>query len=281
MTQQLRPAPTSEHGSRTPRRPLPRCPRPHCHGNMIMRRDGDYVTVSCLACSRPGVHLYRPRPLRYEIRLPLRREEILAPAGAKRPHPNPTLDTEEPQLTNDLKKYCDLRRRGYSVGAIRNRTGWPEYYPDLLLEEAMRRGMKGADENAKEAFKEWLLEMFDSATDPAAICHMSTQPEHETKKNLKEALDAASGPRPEQPIIVGPDGQPARVSWNTPDGRLCHRAFDGPLPTRLPNWRRCRTVPRCSHQIDHRRQRTRPRPRLHDVAHGRSRPPLPRPPDRE
>ena len=158
---------------------------------MIMRRDGDYVTVSCLACSRPGADVYRPLPLRYEIRLPLRREEILALAGRTRPHPNPTLDTEEPQLTNDLKKYCDMRRRGYSIGAIRNRTGWPEHYPNLLLEEAMRRGMKGADANPRHAYRQWLLEMHDSGMDVVNIYRRSSHSEIETHKELTEILKTA------------------------------------------------------------------------------------------
>ena len=219
MTQQ-RPASTPDHGPRrTGHRTLPICPRPHCDRKpsaLVTKRNGDYVTIVCTDCGQSGDERRRPDPLGLEIR------------------PNPTLNIEEPQLTKYLKRYCDMRRRGYSVGAIRNRTQWPAYFPDLLLEEAQRRGMKGSDENASEAFTEWLLESFDAAIDVNAICHMSTQPEHETKKNLKEALDAASEPRPEQPIIVGPDGQPARVSWNTPDGRLCHRAFDGPFPHDYP-----------------------------------------------
>ena len=191
MTQQLRPAPTSDHGCHTPRRPIPTCPRPHCHGNMITRRDGDYVTVSCLACSRPGVHLYRPRPLRYEIRLPLRRGEILALAGRTRHHPNPTLDTEEPQLTLDLKKYCDLRRRGYSVAAIRTRTGWPVQYIDLLLDEATRRDMKGADANPRHAYRQWLLEMHDSGMDAVEIYRLSSLSEIDTHEELTEILKTA------------------------------------------------------------------------------------------
>ena len=191
MTQQLRPATTSDHGSRTPRMPLPTCPRPHCHGNMITRRDGDYVTTSCLACSRPNADAYRPRPLRYEIRLPLRREEIFALAGRTRHHPNHTLNTEEPQLTLDLKKYCDLRRRGYSVGAIRNRTQWPAHYPDLLLEEAMRRGMKGADANPRHAYRQWLLEMHDSGMDAVEIYRLSSHSEIETHEELTAILKTA------------------------------------------------------------------------------------------
>ena len=115
----------------------------------------------------------------------------MALAGAKRPHPNPTLHTEEPQLTRYLKRYCDLRRRGYSTGAIRNRTGWPAHYPDLLLEEAMRRGMKGADANPRHAYRQWLLEMHDSGMDEVEIYRLSSLSEIETHEELTEILKTA------------------------------------------------------------------------------------------
>ena len=222
--------PSGKGPNRRPRRQMPRCPRPHCGGNLIMHRNGDYVTITCISCGRDTNDQYAPKNLGYEVRMPPQAFEPVPTTRTSKPRPKPKLETEEPQLTKELEKYCDLRRRGYTHEAIRNRTGWPRYYPNLLLEEAIRREMPGSNENANEAFREWLLETFDSAMDITAICRMSAQPEQKTRKKLKEALDADSGPRPEDPIIAGPDRQPARVSWNTSDGRLQHRPFDGPLP---------------------------------------------------
>ena len=82
-----------------------------------------------------------------------------------------------------------MRRRGYSTGDIRNRTGWPEHYPDLLLEEAMRRGMKGADANPHHAYRQWLLEMHDSGMDVAEIYRLSSHSETETHEELKAILE--------------------------------------------------------------------------------------------
>ena len=157
------------------------------------------------------------------------------PAPPSEPRRKPRPLSDEPQLTKELEKYCDLRRRGFSHNGIRNRTGWPSHYPDLFLEEAGRRGMPGSNENANEAFREWLLESFDSAMDITAICRLSAQPEHKTRKKLKEALDADSGKSPDSLIVPGPDGHPSRVSWTTPDGQLHHRSFDGPFPPGYPN----------------------------------------------
>ena len=83
-----------------------------------------------------------------------------------------------------------MRRRGYGIGAIRNRTGWPEYYPDLLLEEAMRRGMKGADANPRHAYRQWLLEMHDSG-DVVEIYRLSSHSETDTHEELTEAVETA------------------------------------------------------------------------------------------
>ena len=63
--------------------------------------------------------------------------------------------------------------------------------------------MPGSNENANDAFREWLLEMHDSSMDIATICRSSAQHEDKTKQRLKEALDTASGPRPEKPDHPG------------------------------------------------------------------------------
>ena len=107
------------------------------------------------------------------------------------PRPKPKLETEEPYLTKGLEMYCDLRRRGYTHEAIRGRTGWPEHYPDLLLEEAIRREMLGSNQNADEAFHEWLLEMHYSGVDMAEICRLSARSDSETRTELTEALEVA------------------------------------------------------------------------------------------
>ena len=120
--------------SRIPNRPLPPCPR--CGGNLYRNRDGDYVTVSCLTCGRPVTDRYVPTPLGYEVRLPLRREEITALAHQSLKRPKPKLDVPEPELTGLVERYCDLRRRGFTHGAMRAKTGWPRHFPALLLEEA-------------------------------------------------------------------------------------------------------------------------------------------------
>lgn len=151
---------------RRPRRLMPRCPRPDCDGELVTKRDGYHVATTCSTCGLDAKDRYALRP-------------------------KPKLETAEPYLTNGLEMYCDLRRRGYTHEAIRRRTGWPEYYPDLLLEEAIRRGMKGSNENATEAFQEWLLEMRDSGVDMAEICRLSGRSDSETRTELRELLEAA------------------------------------------------------------------------------------------
>ncbi len=151
---------------RRPRRLVTRCPRPDCDGELVTKRDGDHVVTTCSTCGHDVKDRCAPRP-------------------------KPKLDTEEPQLTRGLEKYCDLRRRGYTHEAIRSRTGWSEHYPDLLLEEASRRGMKGSNENAVDAFHEWLLEMHDAGTDENEICRLSGRSDSETRTALRELLEAA------------------------------------------------------------------------------------------
>ena len=57
----------------------------------------------------------------------------------------------------------------------------------------------------------------------------------QTNKQLKAALDAASGPAPTDIIIRNPDGEPARVSWLDTNGELMHRPFDGAFPANYPD----------------------------------------------
>ena len=232
MTQQLRPAPTSDLGSHTPRRPLPRCPRPHCGGNMIAKRDGDYVMSSCLACGRRVNEQYRPTTLAYEVKLPPRAFEA-PPTRANKPRPKPTLDVPEPELTKLVGRYCDLRQRGCTQKAIRAKTNWPRHYPSLLLEEARQREIPVGLVSQAHAFDTWLLTVHDAGTDLRSIQRMSGQTPAKTKRKLTQALDNASQ-SPDALIIRGPDGSPGRVSWTTADGHLAHRAFDGPFPRGYP-----------------------------------------------
>ena len=160
------PATLGNGPTRRPRRLVPRCRRPDCDGELVTKRDGDRVATTCSTCGRDVKDRYAPRP-------------------------TPKLDTEEPQLTRGLEKYCALRHRGYTHEAIRSRTGWSEHYPDLLLEEAIRRDMPGSNENADEAFYEWLLEMHDSGGDATEICRLSGRSDSETRTALGEVLEAA------------------------------------------------------------------------------------------
>ena len=57
------------------------------------------------------------------------------------------LDMPEPELTEILEQYCDLRRRGFDQAAIKTKASWPRHYPSLLLEEAQRREMPGSQQS--------------------------------------------------------------------------------------------------------------------------------------
>ncbi len=160
------PATPGDGPVRRPRRLVTRCPRPECDGELVKKRDGDHVVATFSTCGHDVKDRYAPQP-------------------------KPKLDTEEPQLTRGLEKYCDLRRRGYTHEAIRSRTGRTEYYLDLLLEEASRRSMKGSNENADEVFYEWLLEMHDAGMDVTEICRLSGRSDSETRMALTELLEAA------------------------------------------------------------------------------------------
>ena len=148
--------------------------------------------------------------------------------------PKPKLDMPEPELTNMLEKYCDLRRRGFGQQAIQTKAGWPRHYPSLLLKEAQRREMTGSQGSQKQAVTEWLLAMFDAGTELRVIQRMSAFTGLQTNKQLKAALDAASGPSPTDIIIRNPDGEPARASWLDTNGNLMHRPFDGAFPAHYP-----------------------------------------------
>ena len=49
--------------------------------------------------------------------------------------------------------------------------------------------MKGTDENADAAFREWLLEMHDSGIGMRHICRLSGRSESETRQQLTETLE--------------------------------------------------------------------------------------------
>ena len=116
------------------RRPLPqsmnKCPHSSCGGNIVRIRNGDYVTITCLACSRSVADLYLPIPLDYQVRLPLQPAEIAELARRSRARPKPKLDVPEPELTKLVEQYCDLRQRGFTQAAIRAKTAWPRHYPN-------------------------------------------------------------------------------------------------------------------------------------------------------
>ena len=146
----------------------------------------------------------------------------------------PKLDVQEPALTAMLEKYCDLRRRGFGQQAIQTKASWPRHYPSLLLKEAQRREMPGSQGSQAQAVTEWLLAMFDAGTERMVIQRMSAFTGLQTNKQLKTALDAASGPSPTDIIIRNPDGEPTRVSWLDLNGELMHRPFDGAFPPDYP-----------------------------------------------
>ena len=155
------------------------------------------------------------------------------PAITRR-RPTPKLDVQEPALTAMLEKYCDLRRRGFGQKAIQTKARWPRHYPSLLLKEAQRRKMTGSQKSQEQAVTEWLLAMFDVGTELRVIQRMSAYTGLQTNKQLKAALDAASGPAPTGLIIMDIQGNPARVSWLDTNGELMHRPFDGAFPADYP-----------------------------------------------
>ena len=155
------------------------------------------------------------------------------PAITRR-RPTPKLDAQEPALTAMLEKYCDLRRRGFGQKAIQTKARWPRHYPSLLLKEAQRRKMTGSQKSQEQAVTEWLLAMFDVGTELRVIQRMSAYTGLQTNKQLKAALDAASGPAPTGLIIMDIQGNPARVSWLDTNGELMHRPFDGAFPADYP-----------------------------------------------
>ena len=81
----------------------------------------------------------------------------------------PKLDMPEPELTNMLEKYCDLRRRGFDQKAIQTKASWTKHHQNLLLEESQRREMPGSQGSQEQAVTEWLLAMFDAGTELRVI----------------------------------------------------------------------------------------------------------------
>ena len=144
------------------------------------------------------------------------------------------LDVQEPALTEILKQYCDLRRRGFDQAAIKTKSSWPKSHQKLLLEEVQRRDMPGSQKSQELAMTEWLLAMYDAGTELRVIQRTSALSNLQTKKRLEAALDAASGPAPNGLIIRNLDGTPARVSWLAVNGTLTHRPFDGAFPPDYP-----------------------------------------------
>ena len=155
------------------------------------------------------------------------------PANSRRKS-KPKLDTPELELTAMLEQYCELRRRGFGQQAIQTKASWPKHDPSLLLEEAQRRDMPGAQGSQAQAVTEWLLAMYDAGTELSVIQRMSAFTGLQTNKRLQAALDAASGPAPTDIIIRNLDGTPARVSWLDTNGNLMHRPFDGAFPPDYP-----------------------------------------------
>ena len=144
------------------------------------------------------------------------------------------LDIQEPEFTEMLEQYCDLRRRGFDQKAIQTKASWPKNHRNLLLEEAQRRDMTGSQGSQEQAVTEWLLAMYDAGTELGTIQRMSAFTGLQIKNRLQAALDAASGPAPTDIIIRNLDGTPARVSWLDTNGNLIHRPFDGAFPADYP-----------------------------------------------
>ena len=57
------------------------------------------------------------------------------PATSRRKS-KPKLDIQEPEFTEMLEQYCDLRRRGFDQKAIQTKASWTKHHQNLLLEEA-------------------------------------------------------------------------------------------------------------------------------------------------
>ena len=151
-----------------------------------------------------------------------------------RPKSKPNLDMPEPELTEMLEQYCELRRRGFGQKAIQTKSSWTKSHQKLLLEESQRRDMPGSQKSQEQAVTEWLLEMYDAGAELRVIQRTSALSNLQTKKRLEAALDDASGPTPNGLIIRNPDGEPARVSWLDANGTLIHRPFDGAFPADYP-----------------------------------------------
>ena len=179
MTQQLRPAPTSDHSlSRKQRWLMLTC----LHDSQTAKYDGDDIIISCLTCGRI-------EPIIYAHITPHDEIETSPAFKAKAAEL-----AKEPRLTQELERYCDLRRRGHDDQEIGKITVWsakinacPEQYCNLLLEEAIRRGMKGTDDNRDVDFREWLLEMHNLGIGIRHICRLSGRSQTETREALEIA----------------------------------------------------------------------------------------------
>ena len=65
------PAPHDIRRNRPSRRRLPQLLRPNYSGELVMKRDSDYVVLTCAVCDRDTTHRYMPRSLTYEVRTPM------------------------------------------------------------------------------------------------------------------------------------------------------------------------------------------------------------------
>lgn len=87
-----------------------------------------------------------------------------------------------------------------------------------------------------------ILAMFDAGIEVDAIKRELDYTGTDVELHLHNMLNAASGPQPSKFVIVAPDGISGRVSWVDDQGRLWHRAFDGPFPTGYP---RAKAIEQC------------------------------------
>ena len=226
----------------------PRCPR--CGGDTNIKRIGDCIRQSCIMCGH-GTEVFLPQRLAYQVNIPPSPAETHEARQEPIPHPKPASphpELPEPELTRLIKRYCDLRQRGFTHDAIRTRCNWPRHYPNMLLAQATLRGIPAAQGGPNQAFQNWLLATFDAGLDISLIARQSAFNETQTKKKLNKALDAASGRNPQNPVINGPDGKPGRVSWVDEQGILRHRPFDGPFP---PNYPQKQAIQQCKEVLVH------------------------------
>lgn len=87
-----------------------------------------------------------------------------------------------------------------------------------------------------------ILAMFDAGIEVDAIKRELDYTGTDVELHLHNMLNVASGPQPKKFVTVAPDGISGRVSWVDDQGRLWHRAFDGPFPKGYP---RAKAIEQC------------------------------------